>query len=120
MSQSIDLATATVALYRDGSSDGVEVAAGAPRRVDGHTVGAPAMTSNPPHDGEMHPDGDELLFLVSGSVEVMLEVDSEWQSRTLQAGEACIVPKGVWHKVAINEPSQLVHVTPGPGGEHRF
>ncbi len=34
-------------------------------------------------------------------------------------GQAVIVPKGVWHRVLIHEPSQLVHLTPGPGGEHR-
>jgi hypothetical protein len=33
------------------------------------------MGTDPPHRGEMHPDGDELLYLVSGSVEIVLEDD---------------------------------------------
>ena len=31
------------------------------------------MTGNPPHRGEMHPDGDELLFVISGRIDVILE-----------------------------------------------
>jgi hypothetical protein len=30
-----------------------------------------------------------------------------------------VVPRGVWHRVLLVEPSQLLHITPGPGGEHR-
>jgi hypothetical protein len=38
--------------------------------VDGLTLGVAVMSNDPPHRGEMHPDGDELLYLVSGSVDV--------------------------------------------------
>ncbi len=114
-----DLATATAALFRDGASD-VTTTSGPPRRVDGFVVGMPILTRNPPHNGEMHPDGDELLYLVSGSVEVWYEDGDTEHSFPLRPGEACIVPKGIWHKVRLLEtPSQLLHVTPGPGGEHR-
>ena len=34
-------------------------------------------------------------------------------------GEGLAVPRGVWHLVHVEEPGQLVHITPGPGGEHR-
>jgi len=37
----------------------------------------------------------------------------------LQAGDAYVVPRGVWHQLETLEPSYLVHVTPGPGGDHR-
>ncbi len=30
-----------------------------------------------------------------------------------------IVPKGVWHRVDILEPSQTVYLTPGPNGKYR-
>ena len=45
-----------------------------PRRIDGLTIGAPQITGDAPHDGEMHPDGDELLYLISGAVTVTLEL----------------------------------------------
>jgi hypothetical protein len=45
-----------------------------PVRIDGYSVGAPTLTGDAPHDGEMHPDGDELLYMVSGAVTVRLEL----------------------------------------------
>jgi mannose-6-phosphate isomerase-like protein (cupin superfamily) len=94
---------------------------GGPPRIDGYTVGAPVLNpgGEPPHAGEMHPDGDELLLLVSGRVRVRLELDEGERETELAAGQALVVPRGVWHRISIQEPGQLVHVTPGPGGHHR-
>ena len=115
----IDLSEGTAGLYRDGSSDFVLNMPGPPRRVPGLVIGAPTMTRNAPHGGEMHPDGDELLYLISGAVSVVLELPDGTKTLEVSPGQAVIVPKGVWHRVLIHEPSQLVHLTPGPGGEHR-
>lgn len=114
-----DLSTATVALLRDGTSSVEESSPGAPRRVDGLVVGAPVMTRSAPHGGEMHPDGDELLYLLSGRVTAVLEEDGEERVTELEPGQAFVVPRGTWHRVLIREPSQILFVTPGPGGEHR-
>ena len=114
-----DLSDGSVGLLRDGTSEVLASTSGPPARVDGWVVGAPVMTRNAPHNGEMHPDGDELLYLVSGRVDVVLEEDGEERTVSVKPGQALVVPRGVWHRVLILEPSQLVHVTPGPGGEHR-
>ena len=112
------------ALLRDGSSEVVTSDRG-PVRIDGFSVGAPFMTGNPPHRGEMHPDGDELLYVVSGRVDVILEDGGDEQTvgiervEVVNAGEAILVPKGVWHRVDVREPTRLVHITPGPGDGHR-
>lgn len=114
-----DLSQQNVGLLRDGSSQLIVNEGGPPKRVDGFVVGAPLLTREPPHDGEMHPDGDELLYLISGHLDVLLEEDGGWRSVELKPGGALLVPRGVWHEVRLREPSQLIHVTPGPGGEHR-
>jgi mannose-6-phosphate isomerase-like protein (cupin superfamily) len=122
---SVDLDKNVIGLLRDGSSTVVETAGGPPVRLDGFVVGAPLMTANPPHRGEMHPDGDELLYLVSGRVEVIIEDGGTETTvgvervETLTPGHALIVPKGAWHRVNVCEPSHLIHVTPGPGDGHR-
>jgi quercetin dioxygenase-like cupin family protein len=73
----------------------------------------------------MHPDGDELLYLISGRIDVILEDGGDVEIvgvqrvEALQPGDAIVVPRGVWHRVDVREPSHLVHVTPGPGGGHR-
>jgi mannose-6-phosphate isomerase-like protein (cupin superfamily) len=114
-----DLSEALVGLGPDGAASLIEWQEGPPPRVDGYTVGAPMMTRNAPHNGEMHPDGDELLYLVSGYVHVHLEEAGGEQVVEVKAGQAIVVPRGVWHRVVLQAPSQLVHITPGPGGEHR-
>ena len=112
------------ALLRDGTS-AVTPTDGRPIRVDGYTVGVVScMERPPPHRGEMHPDGDELLYFVSGRVRVVLDdgdqdhVGAETRY-DVGAGEAFIVPRGVWHRLEVIEPAHLVHVTPGPGSGHR-
>ncbi len=117
----IDLAEEVVGL--DGSdrlARVVEQQPGqAPQRIDGLTIGAPRITGDAPHDGEMHPDGDELLYLISGAVTVALELPDGDRLVDLGAGDAIVVPKGVWHKITMRRPGQLLHVTPGPNGDAR-
>ena len=117
----IDLAREVVGL--DGSDRLARLvrqqAGRAPQRIDGFTIGAPRITGDAPHDGEVHPDGDELLYLISGAVTVTLELAGGDVLVDLGAGDAVVVPKGVWHKITMREPGQLIHITPGPNGDHR-
>ena len=118
-----DPAQVVAALYRDGSSGLLEIT-GRPIRVDGYTVGLARMSANPPHRGELHPDGDELLYLLSGRVAVVEDDGDESDVGTerreeLEAGEGYVVPRGVWHRVEVLEPCELFHITPGPGDSHR-
>lgn len=93
---------------------------GPPERIAGMTVGLVSMRASEPspHDGEMHPDGDEILLVTSGKIRI--SYDSGATSLDLRSGQACIVPKGEWHKIECLEDSQFLHITPGPNGEARF
>lgn len=117
----IDLRREVVGLDRaDGRARLVDQVAGRPpQRIDGFTIGAPQIAGDPPHDGEMHPDGDELLYLVSGAITVTLELSGGNTRVDLGAGDAIVVPRGVWHQITTLEPAQLIHVTPGPHGDAR-
>jgi mannose-6-phosphate isomerase-like protein (cupin superfamily) len=108
----------TVAVKRDMSASTMPAHPDPAIPVDGYTFGVATMTENSPHDGEMHPDGDEVLYLISGKVRVMIETDPAEELEMLP-GSGMIVPKGVWHRVDILEPSQIVYLTPGPNGEYR-
>lgn len=108
----------TVAIERDMSAVTMPARPDPAIPVDGYTFGVATMTKNSPHDGEMHPDGDEVLYLISGKVSVTVETDPV-QELEMSPGDGMIVPKGIWHRVDILEPSQIVYLTPGPGGEYR-
>jgi len=87
-------------------------------RIDGMTAGIVTMEHNSPHGGEVHPDGDEILYVISGRLRVTGD-SSPAEPLELGAGDSCIVKKGEWHNVDVLESTQLLHITPGPGGDHR-
>jgi quercetin dioxygenase-like cupin family protein len=113
-----DPATHTVGLSRDLSASLVPATPNPPIPVHGVTIGVVTMTENSPHGGEMHPDGDEVLYLISGRVKVKLETQPA-QEMEMASGDGLIVPKGVWHTVDIIAPCQIVYVTPGPNNRFR-
>ena len=68
---------------------------------------------------EMHPHGDEFVYLLAGSIELLLDEAAGVRSHSLQGGGAVIVPQGVWHTARVRAPSRMLHVTPGAGTQHR-
>ena len=84
----------------------------------GRLMGLFEMNGDPDHR-EMHPRGDEILILVSGAVDVVLETADGEQVIELRDRGTCIVPRGVWHGQIVHRPSVMIFITPGEGTEHR-
>jgi len=114
-----DLSANNVGLDRALHASTWSYESGPPPTIDGVTVGVARMSQSPLHGGERHPDGDEVIYLVSGRVEILLEEVSGERSVPVEPGQAFVIPQGVWHRVLIHEPSEVVYVTPGPNSEHR-
>ena len=68
---------------------------------------------------ERHPAGDEILTLLSGEMELVLDTEAGERRATLRPGETFIVPMGVWHRGIVKAPGRLLFITPGAGTEHR-
>jgi mannose-6-phosphate isomerase-like protein (cupin superfamily) len=69
---------------------------------------------------EVHPDGDELVLLLSGDIDFMLDSGDGERRLHLEPGEACVVPAGTWHRAEIHGPSTALFITPVPATtEHR-
>lgn len=65
---------------------------------------------------EQHPFGDEFVFLISGAVDFVLEIDARQETIELRKpGSFVLVPKGTWHTVKVREPAQMLFVTAGEG-----
>ena len=107
-----------IGVGRDFSAETIEERHDPHIPVDGATFGVATMHENSPHNGERHPDGDEVLYLISGKVRVVF-VDGDHDDIDVSPGEGLLVPKGVWHRVDILEPCQIVYLTPGPNNEYR-
>ncbi|WP_437477306.1 hypothetical protein WME75_28030 [Sorangium sp. So ce1014] len=68
---------------------------------------------------EMHPAGDEILCLLSGASDVVLEEQGSERVVALLAGTTCKVPQGAWHRLIVREPGDLLSITYGKGTQHR-
>lgn len=68
---------------------------------------------------EMHPEGDEFVYLLGGAVELLLEQDGRIVTHRLEGSGAVVVPRGVWHTARVREPSRMLHVTRGAGTQTR-
>jgi uncharacterized cupin superfamily protein len=69
---------------------------------------------------EVHPNGDELVACVSGSVTLHQEhPDGTVVVATLEAGQAVVNPPGVWHTADVEQPCQVLFVTAGLGTDVR-
>lgn len=113
-----DPAVHSIGLSRDFVASAVPERPDPPVPVNGATFGVAMMSRNSPHGGEMHPDGDEVLYLISGRLKVVF-LDSPEDDVDVLPGDGLVVPKGMWHRVDIIEPSQIVYLTPGPNNEYR-
>jgi quercetin dioxygenase-like cupin family protein len=78
------------------------------------TVGAVRMDESSRHKGERHPQADEIVMLLRGSAAIRLyaEDGGEAEKLALHPGTAAIVPAGVWHRIEVAEPSELLFATP--------
>jgi len=113
-----DPLTQTIGLGRDLLASKVPERPDPPVPIDGMTFGVATMSENSPHGGEMHPDGDEVLYLISGRIKVVF-LESREEDIEVEPGDGLVVPQGMWHRVDILEPSQIVYLTPGPNNEFR-
>ena len=127
MTQPIDLARTFVHLSSQGDAEHVELTPSFWRESSSSAlydrlVGAFEFHS--PEDlhsstQEMHPEADELLFLVSGAIDVVLQEGDAERTVALGAGQAAIVPRGIWHRLVMREPGKLLFINSRTGMESR-
>jgi mannose-6-phosphate isomerase-like protein (cupin superfamily) len=68
---------------------------------------------------EMHPEGDEVIVVQSGSVVFHLDDGTTTQSVAVTAPHAVVVPKGTWHTADVREPGKILVITWGEGTQNR-
>ena len=68
---------------------------------------------------ELHPHGDEFVYLLSGDVELLLELPEGLKTERITSRGARLVPRGVWHTAKVFAPSRMFFITRGEGTQHR-
>ena len=77
--------------------------------MDGILWGESRQDHSGSHGGERHLDADEVLYLISGAFRLSLELDDCRTEIPVKAGEAVIVPQGVWHRLLVDEPCRYLY-----------
>jgi quercetin dioxygenase-like cupin family protein len=62
---------------------------------------------------ERHPEGEELIHVLEGAVEVTLLLDSGPASTRVEAGSMVVIPIGVWHSHTALAATVEFGATPG-------
>ena len=88
--------------------------------LTGRMVGCVRLNEGPLDHWERHPAGDEFLLLLSGRCTIVLDEPAGRREVALQAGQAFVVPKGVWHTFLTREAGDLLFATAGDGTDHRL
>ena len=68
---------------------------------------------------EMHPVGDEVVYVISGSLDLFLDEPDGERAVHLEDRRGTVVPAGIWHRAEVHEPSEVLTITRGAGTEHR-
>jgi oxalate decarboxylase/phosphoglucose isomerase-like protein (cupin superfamily) len=112
----------------DGRADAVPVtdtfwadlSAGRMPQLDQGRLMSAFTFSEPWSTWERHPAGEELVLLLSGACELLLDLpDGQRATQLLTPGAYVLVPPNVWHAARTSVPTTLLFLTPGAGTEHR-
>jgi mannose-6-phosphate isomerase-like protein (cupin superfamily) len=87
------------------------------KAFQGHTLISQFEFDEPWPTWEIHPEGDEFVYLISGDTDFDLwsEATGDQTVRVSEPGGYVVVPKGVWHTARPHKPTRMLFVTPGEG-----
>ena len=69
---------------------------------------------------ERHLDGEEMVLVLSGDVDLLLDHGKGEVAIRVESGSGSIVPTGTWHRIAPRKSSTVLFITPVPARtEHR-
>jgi len=123
-SKGFDLTTTYLALADGPGAKRIEVGPDFWATIDERTDLSGRLVAIFPYDAdwaswEIHPDGDEIVVLLSGAVDLVLDLPGGERTVELRDRGTAIVPGGVWHTANVLAPSEALHITRGAGTTHR-
>jgi mannose-6-phosphate isomerase-like protein (cupin superfamily) len=71
------------------------------------------------HHWEVHPNGDEVLVLLEGELQVVFERPGGNETFDLRPGATLIVPAGTWHRAQRQRNVRMLFITYGDGTSHK-
>ncbi len=82
----------------------------------GHTLVMTYAFDTPWPTWEIHPHGDELVYLLEGDTDFVLRVNgADITVRVHEPGSYVQVPRNTWHTARPHAPTRMLFITPGEG-----
>lgn len=69
---------------------------------------------------ERHSQGDEIVHVVSGDVDITMLVDGENQTVNVSTGDIMVMPQGTWHRLRSEKGVTVLTATPEGHEDHAF
>lgn len=68
---------------------------------------------------ENHPEGDEIVFCMTGKIKFIQEINGIMNESILLPGQYIVVPKDTWHTAKVKDPTSALFITWGFGTKHK-
>lgn len=111
----IDMRARALHLHPDGSvRDDAPRTAGQPEGWHLATFHADTDADVHADTWEMHPSAEEVVCCLAGALRLILRPEqpaAEPETVRLPSGTCCVVPRGRWHRIELDEPTDLMSVT---------
>ena len=62
---------------------------------------------------ELHPDDDELLYVLDGEVDFIVLTDEGPVTTKVTSGQMFVVPRAHWHRHDVRKTTREFYLTPG-------
>ncbi len=62
---------------------------------------------------EMHPNGEEIVYLLSGAMDLILEKNENRETIELREKGLVVIPRQTWHTAKVLKPSKMLIITLG-------
>jgi mannose-6-phosphate isomerase-like protein (cupin superfamily) len=89
-----------------------------PELADGRLVWVSAQVRDSAN-WEMHPQGEELIYLLAGAIDLAVLAGDTERTITIRPNNACVVPRGIWHRFIVQKPASILSITPAEGTQQR-
>lgn len=80
--------------------------------------GVASFIGSPPW--EFHPEGDELLHILSGECQLTVRNADAEEICALKQGDVAVVPRGCWHRNHSPNGVTMLYMTPREGNKHSW
>lgn len=88
-------------------------------RVGQHWLFSEQHYQNDWKEWKMHPAGDEIIYLLDGSINVIIEQANLTNTLKLRSSGVVTIPRQVWYRIEVLDPCHVLNISRELNTKHR-